>query len=219
MNRRQLLKGVAAGGFLAATGAASGARAQQPIMPWEWVEKQAEVKNTDGTPLQFIPKAPKDANPLENELAKYPRCPYCGMNRKQYHFSRHLIHYSDDLVDGTCSLHCAAVSLTLNLDRVPKAIYAPDNGAGGEVKPLTNAETALYVIGGGHQAVMSKTAKTSFASRAAAEAAKNDGQIVGFDEAVKLTYLGMAEDTMRIRGNRAEKRRKAAEDKAKEQAK
>ena len=29
----------------------------------------------EGTPNQFIPKAPKDANPLENELKKYPKCP------------------------------------------------------------------------------------------------------------------------------------------------
>jgi hypothetical protein len=37
------------------------------------------------------------------------------MDRKQYHHSRHLIQYSDNLVDGTCSLHCAALSLALNL--------------------------------------------------------------------------------------------------------
>ncbi|HLO79162.1 MAG TPA: nitrous oxide reductase accessory protein NosL [Magnetospirillum sp.] len=172
----------------------------------------------DGTPLQFIPKKPKDPNPLDNELEKYGKCPYCGMDRKQYHFSRHLIHYSDDLVDGTCSLHCAAISLSLNLDRMPKAIYAPDNGSGLEIKPLTNAETAFYVIGGDHKPVMSKTAKTSFASKVAAEAAKGTGEVVDFDRAMMLTHMGMAEDTMQIRKRREERRKAAAASAAQPQA-
>ncbi len=164
----------------------------------------------DGTPLQFVPKTPKDAAPLADELTKYPRCPYCGMDREIHHFSRHLIHYSDDLADATCSLHCAALSLALNLDRVPKAIYAPDNGAAGEVKPLTDAEQVTYVIGGGHKPVMTGTAKTSFGSRAAAEAARGDGELADFDRALMLTYMGMAEDTAMIRRRREEKRRESA---------
>jgi copper chaperone NosL len=167
----------------------------------------AAAAEGDGTPMQFMPKTPKDANPLDNDIGKYPKCPYCGMDRKQYHFSRHLIHYSDDLVDGTCSLHCAAISLSLNLDRVPKAIYAPDNGSGQEIKPLTNAEHAYYVIGGDHKPVMSKTPKTSFASKLAAEAAKGSGEIVDFDKALMLSYMSMAEDTRMIRMKREEKRR------------
>jgi nitrous oxide reductase accessory protein NosL len=168
----------------------------------------AHAAEGDGTPMQFMPKKPKDPNPLTDELTKYQKCPYCGMDRKEYHFSRHLVHYSDDLVDGTCSLHCAAVSLSVNLDRTPKAIYAPDNGSGDEIKPLTNAEAATYVIGGGHKAVMSKKAKTSFASKVAAEAAKGDGELADFDKALMLTYVGMAEDTRGIRMKREERRRK-----------
>lgn len=163
----------------------------------------------DGTPMQFMPKKDKDPNPLDGELDKYPKCPYCGMDRKQFNFSRHLIHYSDDLVDGTCSLHCAAISLSLNLDRTPKAIYAPDNGADAMIKPLINAETATYVVGGEHKAVMSKSAKTSFATRAAAEAAKGSGEIADFERSLLLTYMGMAEDTKMIRARREERRRNA----------
>jgi copper chaperone NosL len=163
----------------------------------------------DGTPMQFIPKKPKDPTPLVDELTKYPKCPYCGMDRTEYHFSRHLVHYSDDLVDGTCSIHCAAVSLSVNLDRVPKAIYAPDNGSGEAIKPLTNAEAATYVIGGDHKGVMTKKPKTSFASKVAAEAAKGDGELADFDKALTLTYMGMAEDTKMIRMKRDERRRKA----------
>jgi len=189
MNRRNFL--------LAGSAIAAAATLVRPAMAAEG----------DGTPMQFMPKKAKDANPLENELDKYPKCPYCGMDRKEYHFSRHLIHYSDDLVDGTCSIHCAAISLSLNLDRVPKAIYAADNGSGEAIKPLTNAETASYVIGGGHKPVMSKVAKTSFASPTAAEAAKGDGEVVNFDKALMLAYTNMAEDTKMIRMKREEKRR------------
>jgi copper chaperone NosL len=167
----------------------------------------ARAAEGDGTPLQFMPKTPKDPAPLEREFEKYPKCPYCGMNRREFHFSRHLVHYSDDLVDGTCSLHCAAISLSLNLDRVPKAIYAADNGASGEVKPLTDAENATYVIGGAHRPVMSRVAKTAFASKVAAEAAKGDGELADFDKALLLAYQGFAEDTRMIRKNREEKRR------------
>ena len=175
--------------------------------------RPAAAADGDGTPMQFMPKKAKDPNPLTGELDKYPKCPYCGMDRKQFHFSRHLIHYSDDLVDGTCSIHCAAISLSLNLDRMPKAIYAPDNGSGEAIKPLTNAETAFYVIGGDHKAVMTKVAKTSFASKPAADAAKGSGEVADFDKALTLSYLGMAEDTKMIRMRREEKRRKATEQK------
>ncbi|TAN55104.1 MAG: twin-arginine translocation pathway signal protein, partial [Magnetospirillum sp.] len=144
----------------------------------------------DGTPMQFMPKKAKDPTPLVDELTKYPKCPYCGMDRKDYHFSRHLVHYSDDLVDGTCSLHCAAISLSVNLDRVPKTIYAPDNGSGEAIKPLTDAEAATYVIGGDHKSVMTKKAKTSFASKLAAEAAKGSGELASFDQALMATYMG-----------------------------
>lgn len=95
-----------------------------------------------------------DPTPLDDEFAKYSKCPYCGMDRQKWHFSRHLVHYDNDVAEGACSLRCAAVSLAVNLRRVAKAIYAPDNGSGEPVKPLVNAELAIYVIGGNHKPVM-----------------------------------------------------------------
>ena len=74
----------------------------------------------DGTPAQFIPKTAADPQPQVDDIAKHPKCPYCGMDRKQFHHSRMVVHYGDDLADGTCSLHCAAISLSLNIDRDPK---------------------------------------------------------------------------------------------------
>lgn len=162
----------------------------------------------EGTPLQFIPKTPKDAKPLENELKKYPKCPYCGMDRTQYHHARHLVHYADDLVDGTCSIHCLAISLAINLDREPKAIYAPDNASAEAVKPLINVDQATYLIGGNLPGVMTKRGKTSYGSREAALAAKDkhNGEIGDFSAALTASYADMAHDTLMIRRKREERR-------------
>jgi nitrous oxide reductase accessory protein NosL len=158
--------------------------------------------------LQFIPKTAPDDKPLENELEKYPKCPYCGMDRTRWSHSRHLVQYDDDLVDGTCSIHCLAISLSLNIDRMPKAIYAADFGAADDIKPLVEADEATYLIGSKLKGTMSKKSKMAFASADAALAARAEqgGEIAGFDEALREAYLGMAENTMMVRKNRAEAR-------------
>ncbi|HYG91260.1 MAG TPA: nitrous oxide reductase accessory protein NosL [Azospirillum sp.] len=183
------------------------------IVPMAALISMARAAEGDGTPMQFMPKAPKDPKPLERELEKYPKCPYCGMDRRQWHHSRHLIHYSDDLVDGTCSLHCAAVGLALNLDRGPQAIYAADFGATAEPKPLVNVDTAAYLLGSTLPPTMSKVSNMVFSSKEAAERAQKDagGTIVGFDQALAAAYTGMAEDTVMIRKRRAERRAKASQ--------
>ena len=199
INRRQLL------GLFAATGAAAGvAVLSSPAL--------AAKCETDGTPLQFTPKTAPDANPVENDLVKHPKCPYCGMDRTQYHHSRHLVQYQDDLVDGTCSLHCAAISLALNLDRGPKAIYAADFGAKADPKPLVNVDQATYLIGSKLPGVMTKQSKVAFAAKADAEAAKaaQGGELGNFDAALQAAYLSMAGDTAMIRKKRAEMKQKAA---------
>ena len=162
----------------------------------------------EGTPMQFIPKVPKDASPLENELKKYPKCPYCGMDRAQFHHARHLVHYSDDLVDGTCSIHCLAISLALNLDREPKAIYAPDNTSGEAVKPLVNVDKATYLIGGNLPGVMTRRGKTSYGNKEAALAAQaqHGGELGDYAAALTASYADLANDTLMIRKKREERR-------------
>lgn len=194
MNRRKFFLAGAAGGVAGAT----------------LMVRPAAAAEGDGTPMQFKPKAPVDANPLENELVKYPKCPYCGMDRTQFHYSRHLVHYVGDLADGTCSIRCAAISFSLNLGLFVKGIYAPDNGSPLEIKPLINADTASYVIGGDFKAVMTGVAKTSFASREAAEAVKGSGEVVDFDKALNLTYAALGDDTKMMRIRRAERLRQKA---------
>jgi nitrous oxide reductase accessory protein NosL len=162
----------------------------------------------DGTPLQFIPKSPKDANPLENELTKYPKCPYCGMDRSQFHHARHLVQYGDDLVDGTCSIHCLAISLAVNLDREPKAIYAADNAGAEAVKPLVNVDQATYLIGGKLPGVMTHRSKVSYGNKEAALAAKeaHNGELGDFAAALTASYADLAKDTLMIRKKREERR-------------
>ena len=178
-----------------------------------WVAASGQSCEGDGTPLQFIPKTAPDPRPLEDELAKYPKCPYCGMDRTQWHRSRHLVQYDDDLVDGTCSIHCLALSLSLNLDRGPKAVYAADFGSPEEIKPLIPVDDATYLIGSDLKGTMTKISKLAFASAAAAKktGTRHGGELGGFDDAVRQAYLDMAEDTLMIRKRRAERRQKMME--------
>ena len=126
MNRRDALKMIAVAGGVGYTGlhvVPANSKEVGAMIPGKGWLKQGAACNGDSTPLQFIPKTAPDSNPLEDELKKHPECPYCGMNRTKWHHSRHLVHYDDNLVDGTCSIHCLAISLSLNLDRGIKAIY------------------------------------------------------------------------------------------------
>ena len=198
MNRRDFILTTSTGALFAAAARAEGEMPMQSPMAW-----------TDENGLARFLKV--DTAPLENEFEKYPRCPYCGMVRMQWSHTRHLVVYEDDTVDGTCSLHCAAISLSLNLDRGPKTIYAGDAGAEGDVKPLADSAAMTYVINPdkpGTMTMISKYAYTDPAKAEAAAAESANAKLVGFDDALRLAYADMAESTIMIRKNRAEKRAK-----------
>lgn len=167
----------------------------------------------DGTPMQFVPKKPADPKAGENDIEKYPKCPYCGMDRKQFHHSRMLVQYSDDLADGTCSLHCAAISLSLNVDREPKTIWVGDNAAAGDVKPLVEVDKATFLIGSRIAGVMTASSKVAYGAEEAAKAAQaaNGGELARFDQALLAAYTDMSKDVGRIRKMRAERRKKMME--------
>lgn len=196
MKRRDLLKISALAGLTATAAHAS-----------------AESCAGDGTPTQFIPKKPADAKPLENELEKYPKCPYCGMDRKEHHRTRMLVQYSDDLTDGTCSIHCLALSLGVNIDREPKNIWGPDYGATAEPRPLLPVDNLTYLISADLKHAMTKKSKHSFASADIAKEfqGKHGGTLGNFNDALRESYLGMADDVAMIRKNREERRKRAAE--------
>ena len=197
MNRRDLLK------VSLLTGLAAGATqaAAQQACPG------------DGTPAQFVPKWPADTKPQENDLEKFPKCPYCGMDRKQFSHTRMVIQYSDDLPDAACSLHCASISLAVNVDREPKALWVGDGGAAAEVKPLLDVDKATFLVGSSLKGVMTKRSKIAYANAEAAKAAQaaNGGELANFDQALLAAYTDMAGDVSMIRKMRAERRKKAME--------
>lgn len=195
MNRRDMLKLSLAATGLAATGAHA-----QPSCP------------TDGTPAQFTPKKAADAKPQENDIEKFAKCPYCGMDRKMFHHSRMLIQYSDDLPDGVCSLHCASISLSINIDREPKGIWVGDNASPAEIKPLVDVDKATFLIGSQIKGVMTKRSKVAYGSEEAAKTAMaaNGGELGNFDKALLAAYTDMAQDASMIRKNREERRKRAA---------
>lgn len=196
MNRRDLLKLSALTGIAAVS-----------------TQARAEACTTDGTPNQFIPKKAADAKPLENDIEKYQKCPYCGMDRKEHNKTRMLVQYSDDLADGVCSIHCLALSLSLNIDREPKNIWGPDFASAAEPRPLLPVDNLTYLIGADLKHAMTKKSKHSFASADVAKEfqAKHGGTLGNFNEALRESYLGMAEDVAQIRKNREERRKRAAE--------
>lgn len=180
------------------------------MLPGKGWLKQGDKCTGDGTPLQFIPKTVPDPDPLTDELNKYQRCPYCGMVRKMWNHSRHLVHYDDNLVDPTCSLHCVAISLSLNLDRGIKAIYAADFGSDKKIKPMVSVDKATYLIGSDLPGTMTRQSKMAFSSQNVAKTANKShgGELADFDTALTKAYLSMANDTAMIRKKRAAKRKK-----------
>ncbi|PLX42879.1 MAG: twin-arginine translocation pathway signal protein [Hyphomicrobiales bacterium] len=191
MNRRELLGAASMGAVVLAAGI--GQSSAKMVPPWVWTDQHGLTN-----------KMRKDKNPLDKEFEKYPRCPYCGMARKMWSHTRHLIQYDDDSTEGTCSIHCASLSLALNMDRNPKNIWVGDAGAEAKVKPLINADKAYYAINPAKPGTMTAVSKWAYADEGKAKA--GGGELVNFDGALQAAYEDMAKSTLRIRKMRAEKR-------------
>ena len=136
----------------------------------------------------------------QEDIQKHPSCKYCGMNRQQFAHSRVLIEYDDETTVGTCSIHCAAVDLAINIDKTPKTIQAGDYNS----KALIDAEKASWVIGGSKMGVMTKRAKWAFEKKEDAEKfiKENGGENATFDIVMKAAYEDMYADTNMIRERR-----------------
>ena len=142
----------------------------------------------------------------QQDVDKHASCKYCGMDRKMFAHSRMLLVYDDGSELGTCSLHCVAVDMALNIDKTPKTIQVADFNT----KNLIDAEKAVWVIGGEKPGVMSKRAKWAFEKKADAEAfiQANKGTLADFEAAIKASYEDMYADTQMIREKRKAKRMK-----------
>ena len=133
----------------------------------------------------------------QDDVKKYPSCKYCGMDREKFAHSRMLIEYTDGTVVGTCSIHCAAVDLALNIDKTPKAVLVGDYNT----KALIDAEKATWVLGGSKMGVMTRNAKWAFLQKGDAEKfiGQNGGKPATYDDAMKASYEDMYADTKMIR--------------------
>lgn len=151
-----------------------------------------------------------DPVPLDNELEKYPRCVVCNMDRRRFHYARHLTHYADDHVDGTCSLECTAEMMLRERRRGFKAIYGPDFGAEGEPKPLVDVAAATYLLGSRLPGTMTRRSKYVFADPVAAQRVRQEqgGELATFDEALAASMAEKAEQLGRRYRNDQERLRR-----------
>jgi nitrous oxide reductase accessory protein NosL len=165
------------------------------------------MKHLVAAAFLFLALAP--AVPAQDDVKASPACRHCGMDREKFASSRMVLQYDDGSSVGTCSIHCAAVDLSVSLDKGPTAMKVADAGT----KQLVDAEAATWVLGGTRQGVMTRRGKWAFADRAAAEAfaRENGGTIATFEEAMKAAYEDMYLDTKMIREKRKMMRQKAAE--------
>ena len=135
-----------------------------------------------------------------DDIQQEPTCKYCGMDRGKFAHSRMLVIYDDGTALGTCSIHCLAVDLALNIDKTPQSLQVGDFNS----KKLIDAEKAFWVIGGNKPGVMTKQAKWAFEKKEDAEKfiMLNGGTLATFDAAIKAAYEDMYADTKMIRDKR-----------------
>ena len=147
----------------------------------------------------------------QEDVQKHSSCKYCGMDRQKFAHSRIFIEYDDASSVGTCSIHCAAVDLALNIDKTPKIIQVGDYNT----KNLLDAEKAFWVMGGSKMGVMTKRAKWAFDKKEDAEKfiKENGGENATFDVAMKAAYEDMYADTKMIRERRKMMKQKTMEHK------
>jgi len=140
----------------------------------------------------------------QDDTKRIPSCRYCGMDREKFSHSRMLIEYDNGTSEGTCSLHCVAVDLAVNIDKTPKAILVGDYNT----KKLIDAEKSFWVIGGNKMGVMTKRAKWAFEQKEDAEkfVKENGGSMATFEEAIKASYEDMYGDSKMIRERRRMKK-------------
>ena len=111
-------------------------------------------------------------------------CKQCGMDRVAFSYSRMLILYADGTTAGTCSLNCAVVEMKENKGKKVKSLKVADYVS----KKLMDAKTAIWVIGGSKQGVMTEVPKWAFAKKDGAQKfiKENGGRITNFDEVMNL---------------------------------
>ncbi len=118
-------------------------------------------------------------------------CRQCGMDRTVFDQSRMLIVYADGTTVGVCSIHCAAADMKQNKDKQVKSLMVADY----ITKELIDARTAVWVMGGNKQGVMTSLPKWAFAREEDAQkfVLENGGKLASFDQAMKAAEEEIAE--------------------------
>ena len=119
-----------------------------------------------------------------NKVESPKSCKQCGMDRVSFAYSRMMIVYADGTTAGTCSLNCAAVEMKGNKGKKVKTLRVADY----TTKKLIDAKSAVWVIGGSKEGVMTSIPKWAFVTKSEAErfVKGNGGRIADFNEALNL---------------------------------
>jgi len=128
---------------------------------------------------------------MSEDVTTHPKCAYCGMDRKQYAYSRVLLRYRDGSEVGLCSVHCAGIELALHPEKGPAQIMAGTFDRGN----LVDAEKAIWVLGGSKQGVMSIRGKWAFERKedAGAFMRESGGSITSFRNVMTAAFEDMWE--------------------------
>lgn len=128
---------------------------------------------------------------VSDDIASHPKCAYCGMDRKQYAYSRVLLKYRDGSDVGLCSVHCAGLDLALHPEKVPARIMVGTY----DRRNLVDAEKAVWVLGGSEHGVMSIRGKWAFEKKEDTEAFLRDfgGSITDFRNIMTAAFEDMWE--------------------------
>jgi copper chaperone NosL len=112
-------------------------------------------------------------------------CLHCGMNRTAFAHSRMQVVYEDDTMAGTCSIHCTAIELDMNKQKLIKSLMVADYA---DKKKLIHARKAFWVIGGDVKGVMTMEPKWAFERRedAAAFVKLHGGRLANWEEVFEL---------------------------------
>ncbi|MEJ2039343.1 MAG: nitrous oxide reductase accessory protein NosL [Desulfosarcinaceae bacterium] len=136
----------------------------------------------------------------DDDVSQMPYCPICGMDRLKFARSRMVVHYEDGTRFGSCSLHCTALELAYRPGKTPVKIEVGDYAS----EILTDAEKAVWVLGGNKRGVMTMRAKWAFARASDAKKfiEQYGGELVDFETAMEAAFADMYKDTLMIREKR-----------------
>jgi nitrous oxide reductase accessory protein NosL len=111
-------------------------------------------------------------------------CEACGMDRAIFAKSRMVVVYADGTSTGVCSLYCAVATMKQNSGRQVKSLLVADYATA----RLIDARSAVWVLGGTQEGVMTPLPKWAFGGAEAARnfVKENGGRVVAFDEVMKV---------------------------------